>query len=370
MEPEGRWPGPRDRERPERELLHRRGFGTVNSQARKRLAQVTPAGAVTPWSVNVGQVSGFACPPRCKPTVYTIGFSTDGQTVFFGGHFGLVNGVTRNEVAAVPINERRDRAGLGSRRLRGRQLPDVHDAETARVYHLIITANKAYMCGGFWKVWHGTRRAYNVLVTNLTTGQPDPVYSAGNDGDTPGCALRGNVLYFGGHFNYVGKICSQNPGGGSTKCTVDNATTRHHVAAVDATTGAILPWDANANSNHGIWAIETGPNGQMAFMGYFTRIGGSKQQMIAKYSAVPSDLIRAQAGRTVGPPGPRVSSVDLAAARSPATSMMPGCSTSPPWSRGSTTSSARPSSTRRVPSSSWPAPARARRGRSRTGSPT
>ena len=49
--------------------------------------------------------------------------------------------------------------------------------------------------------------------------------------------------------------------------------------------GAILPWDANANSNHGIWAIEAGPNGQMAFMGYFTRIGGSKQQMIAKYSA-------------------------------------------------------------------------------------
>ena len=261
------------------------GFGMVNSQTRKRLAEVTPAGTVTSWSVNVAQVSGFACPPRCPPTVFTIDFSTDGQTVFFGGHFGLVNGVTRNEVAAVPIND-------GSTVLAWD--PDVYadsncatctTNETARVYHLIITANKAYMCGGFWKVWHGTKRAYNVLVTNLTTGQPDPVYAAGNDGDTPGCALRGNVLYFGGHFNYVGKICSQNSGGGATKCTVDNATTRHHVAAVDATTGAILAWDANANSNHGIWAIETGPNGQMAFMGYFTRIGGSKQQMIAKYSA-------------------------------------------------------------------------------------
>ena len=43
------------------------GFGTVNSQTRKRLAEVTPAGTVTSWSVNVAQVSGFACPPRCPP---------------------------------------------------------------------------------------------------------------------------------------------------------------------------------------------------------------------------------------------------------------------------------------------------------------
>ena len=53
----------------------------------------------------------------------------------------------------------------------------------------------------------------------------------------------------------------------------------------DATTGQILGWDANANSNHGIWSIQSGPNGQMAFTGYFTTIGGSKQQMIAKYLA-------------------------------------------------------------------------------------
>jgi hypothetical protein len=260
------------------------GFGTVGGQSRPRIAEVTPAGAVTSWRVNIGQVSGFACPPRCSPTVFTIDFSTDGDTVFFGGHFGLVNGIGRNEVAAVPITD-------GSTVLPWD--PDVYaDAncplcttnETARVYHLIVTANKAYMCGGFWKVWHGTRRAYNVLVTNLTTGEPDPVYSAGNDGDTPGCALRGGVLYFGGHFNYVGKICSQNPGGGATKCTADNATTRHHVAAVDATTGAVLAWDANANSNHGIWAIVNGPSGQLTFTGYFTRIGGSRQQMVAKYS--------------------------------------------------------------------------------------
>jgi len=260
------------------------GFGTVSGLTRNRLAEVTPSGSVTSWSVNVSQVTGFACPPRCPPVVFTIDFSSDGKTVYFGGHFGLVNGVPRNEVAAVPIADGSTVLAWDPDVYADANCPLCTTNETSRVYHLIITSTKAYMCGGFWKVYHGTRRAYNVLVTNLTTGEPDPVYSAGNDGDTPGCALRGNVLYFGGHFNYVGKICSQNPGGGATKCTVDNSTTRHHVAAVDATTGAVLAWDANANSNHGIWSIETGPNGQMAFTGYFTRIGGYKQQMIAKYS--------------------------------------------------------------------------------------
>jgi hypothetical protein len=260
------------------------GFGSVNGQPRSRLAEITPTGSVTSWTVNVSQVSGFACPPRCSPTVFTIAFSTDGNTVYFGGHFGLVNGVSRNEVAAVPITNGSTVLPWDPDVYADANCPTCTVAETSRVYHLIITSNKAYMCGGFWKVYHGTRRAYNVLVTNLTTGAPDPVYSGGDDGDTPGCTLRGSVLYLGGHFNYVGKICSQNPGAASTKCTVDNSTTRHHVAAVDATTGAILAWDASANSNHGVWSIENGPNGQMAFTGYFTRIGGSRQQMIAKYS--------------------------------------------------------------------------------------
>ncbi|MEO8476446.1 MAG: hypothetical protein ABI572_05260 [Actinomycetota bacterium] len=264
------------------------GFGSVNGQSRRRLAEITPSGSVTSWSVNVGQVSGFACPPRCQPTVFTIDFSDDGGTVFFGGHFGLVNGVSRNEVAAVSINNGSTLLPWDPDVYAPANCPDCQTNETSRVYHLIITSNKAYMCGGFWNVWNQSKRAFNILVTNLTTGQPDPTFAAGDDGDTPGCELRGGVLYFGGHFNYVGPICSPNPPAGrnATKCTADNGSiTRHHVAAVDATTGQLLGWNANANSNHGVWSIQSGPNGQMAFTGYFTTIGGSKQQMIAKYSA-------------------------------------------------------------------------------------
>jgi hypothetical protein len=261
------------------------GFGRIDGQQRKKIAEITPSGDVTPWKVTVGQVSGFACPPRCNPVVFTIDFSTDGQTVYFGGHFGLVNGETRREAAAVSIDN-------GS--IVRPWDPDIYaDAncnicttnETSRVYHMIITQDKAYMCGGFWKVWHGTRRGYNVLVTNLDDGKPDPVFAAGTDGDTTGCELRNDVLYVGGHFNYVGQKCSQNPIGGARKCDAENSTTRHHAAAFDARTGEVLPWDPTANSNHGIWSIVAGPNGRMAFTGRFTKMGKTNQQMIAKYSS-------------------------------------------------------------------------------------
>jgi hypothetical protein len=157
--------------------------------------------------------------------------------------------------------------------------------ETHRVYRVIITDTKAYMCGGFWKVWHQQKRAFNVLVTNLTDGSPDPVFAAADDGDTTGCELRGGVLYLGGHFNYVGAACSPNPPAGTStqKCTAANSDTRHHVAAVDATTGHLLSWKPSANSHNGVWAIMKGPK-TVAFAGHFTRFGGIDQEGIARYA--------------------------------------------------------------------------------------
>ena len=260
-------------------------FSKVNGSTRERLAQLDRTGQLTPWAPRVGQVGGTSCPPRCPPVVFSIDLSTDGQTVYFGGHFGSVNGVGRNEAAAVDAATGRSVRAWN---------PDIYAPtncstcipnETHRVYRVIITDTKAYMCGGFWKVWHEQERAFNVLVTNLTTGAPDPTFAAADDGDTTGCELRGNVLYLGGHFNYVGAACSPNPPPGinTQKCTADNATVRHHMAAVDATTGALLPWRPSANSNNGVWAIQKGPR-TVAFVGHFTRVGGVDQQGVAMYS--------------------------------------------------------------------------------------
>jgi hypothetical protein len=261
-------------------------FSTVNGETRQRLAQIDRKGALTPWAPTVGQVGGTTCPPRCSPVVFSIDLSTDGSTVYFGGHFGQVNGVSRNEAAAVDAATGKTLRPWNPDIYAPSNCPTCIPNETHRVYRVIITETKAYMCGGFWKVWHGQKRAFNVLVTNLTTGAPDPKFAAADDGDTTGCELRGGVLYLGGHFNYVGAACSPNPPPGinTQKCTADNSTVRHHVAAVDATTGDLLAWKPSANSHNGVWAIQKGPK-TVAFIGHFTRMGGVDQQGIALYSS-------------------------------------------------------------------------------------
>ena len=257
-------------------------FVTIDGRARRHIAEITTGGKLTGWAPRIGQISGFACPPRCPPNVLTIAFSVNGKLVYFGGHFGTVNGTPRDEVAAVRINDDRALRAWEPDPYADAHCPTCTTPETSRVYNLIVTKDKAFMCGGFWKVRHGTRNAYNVLVTNLTDGAPDPTFAAGDDGDTLGCALYQGVLYLGGHFDYAGAVCSQNPPGSSAKCTASNSTARQHVVAVDATTGDILPWNPAANSIHGIATIESGP-GVVTIGGYFTQIGGTVQQGIAMY---------------------------------------------------------------------------------------
>jgi hypothetical protein len=60
--------------------------------------------------------------------------------------------------------------------------------------------------------------------------------------------------------------------------------TRHHVAAFDTADNTLLPWNPDANSNHGLLAIANGGS-RVGFGGYFTRMGGTNQQGFALYQA-------------------------------------------------------------------------------------
>jgi len=267
-------------------------FGKINGSTRSRLAEITTAGAlVSTWKPNVAQYYGDTtlCPPRCNPVVFTIDFSTDGSTVYFGGHFGLVNGVQRNEAASVAIADPSSCAtaacvsAWNPSIFSPRNCPTCKQVETSRVYALHVTSTRAYTCGGYFRVNYTASQStaitrYNVTAFNLTDGTvlPRSTFDAEDDGDTPGCDLRNNVLYIGGHFNFVGKACP---------CTSTNSATRHHVAAVNATTGDVLAWNPGANSNHGVYTITADPNSaSVGFGGYFTTFGGTNQQGIAKYS--------------------------------------------------------------------------------------
>ena len=253
-------------------------FSRVAGVARTRLAEVTPASKVTAWAPRVGQVTGFACPPRCHPSVFTIRMSASGKTVYFGGHFGLVNDVSRNEAAAVPLANGGTTLAFNPNIYADANCPLCTTPETSRVYNIIPTATRIYTCGGYWKV-NGSLRSFNVSAFNPTSGALITGFRGQDDGDTPGCALRAGVLYIGGHFNVAGFNCQPNQ--------LQFCTTRHHVAALDATTGSVISsWNPGANSVHGLLAIANAP-GAVAFGGYFTRIGATNRQGIALYRSLP-----------------------------------------------------------------------------------
>lgn len=272
-------------------------FNTIGGVNRPKIAQLTMDGfVVAEWAPTIGQLSGYLCPPRCLPKVFTIAFgpSLDAvgdpvTAVFFGGHFGLVNGVSREQAAAVDIDDSSNVLPFNPNIYADEPCPGCTIVETHRLYNMVVYDSKIYMCGGFWTThagFGGTRqKAFNLLVTDMVNGWKDPTFAAGNDGDTPDCAILDGILYFGGHFSYVGAICSQNPppGTDTRKCRATNSTHRIHVAAVDATTGEVLDWDPGENSRNGVWSV--GRDGShVGFGGDFTEFAGVPQQGIALYS--------------------------------------------------------------------------------------
>lgn len=252
-------------------------FTRVARQQRTRIASFKPSGRLGTWAPRLGQITGFACPPRCHPVVFSIGFSSNHDSVFFGGHFGLVNGVARNEAAKVPIDSGKTTLAFNPNIYAAANCPTCTTVETSRVYNIIPTAGRVYTCGGYWKV-NGNQQSYNVSAFDPRTGKLQTGFRGEDDGDTVGCALRKGVMYVGGHFNVAGFGCT--PG------ALGNCTTRHHVAAFDAATGHLLSWNPGANSVHGLLVI-AGSEHAVGFGGYFTRIGGTGSQGIALYRHLP-----------------------------------------------------------------------------------
>jgi hypothetical protein len=253
-------------------------FTRVAGAGRSHLAAVTPAGRLTGWAPKLGQITGFACPPRCHPVVFSIRTSPNGKNVYFGGHFGLVNGVARNEAAEVPLAGGKTTLAFNPNIYSAANCPTCTVAETSRVYTIIPTPTRVYTCGGYWKV-NGALRSFNVSAFDPTTGELITGFRGQDDGDTPGCALHAGVLYIGGHFNLAGFGCQPD--------ALQNCATRHHVAGLDASSGRVITgWNPGANSVHGLLSIASAAHA-VAFGGYFTRMGGTNRQGLALYRSLP-----------------------------------------------------------------------------------
>jgi hypothetical protein len=259
------------------------GFTVVAGKGRKHLAEISPTGTVRGWHPAVTQVSGSPCPPRCSPFVASLAFSDDGLNLYFAGHFGLVNGVARNNAAEVDLATG---STLGWN-------PDVfgqgvgkNPNQANKVWDVELGADRAYICGDYWAL-DGFKQHPNLAAVDLAYGHVISQFQATTDGSTPACALHGGLLYVGGHYQRLG------PNTGwvfvpdqKATLTGPGSVKRNHLAAVDPMTGAADPWNPGANSILGVHTLQPG-SARLGVGGDFTRIGGVDQQGYGQLSDLP-----------------------------------------------------------------------------------
>jgi len=222
-------------------------FTAMAGKQRLRAAAVSPAtGALsTTWV------------PAASWAVNALVAVPGTTSIALGGEFATITGQARRYLAMV----NRDTAAV----LPWAPPPDCDDAANPCVIKsLAATSTLVYAAvsgpGGRVSAYHvstGVRR-----------------WSQYGDGDVQAVALVGGTIYGGGHFApQFGKV------GGV-------AATRNMLAAMDAATGAILPYHPVVAGSSGIWALLAEPSG-LRLGGIFTSVNGDST--IRGYATFPAE---------------------------------------------------------------------------------
>ena len=230
-------------------------FDTVNEQPRANLAALTTAtGDVTSWNPGASGSS--------TPLVDTLALSADDSTLYVGGSFGTLGGAGQIDAGAVSTSTG---ANTGWD-------PGFYSGGGG-VSAIAVGSSYVYVAGGFSEENYDTTPVY---VFGLDAFSPSGVTGAGtavpdwNSGITGGIttiAVSGSVLYVGGGFTTAGA-----------------SVTRDHVAAVDATTGALESWNPDANNDVNTLAIS--PDGGTVYLaGDFSEIGPTARSFAGAVSA-------------------------------------------------------------------------------------
>jgi hypothetical protein len=218
-------------------------FGSVGGQPRARLALVDGAtGEVDP---------GWA--PTADGLVRDLEPSPDGSRIYAGGEFKAISGQPRAHLVGL------DAAGTGAIAWRPLTSPN------GKVYDLAARSNSLYSAEGGGG---GEARSYDASTGAL-------VWRARGDGDVQAVAPLDGRLYIGGHFqNFSGQ-------------------SRPFLAALDASTGLLDPWNPTANAGDGLalGVFALTPDGSEATGtariyagGDFTRVSGLAHQHFARFS--------------------------------------------------------------------------------------
>lgn len=207
------------------------GFSRINGQPRQLAAAVKMDGTLMPWN---------PLPSGDRPVMVV----TAPGKVYIGGFFDRVGGEARMGVAALdPITAAVDMNFDG-------QLDGALDS-------LAVQGSRLYVGGRFSHV--GSVATGSLVALNATTGALDTGWNAGTLDGCPyvfSLAIYGNRLFAGGCFDSI--------------TTGAGTIARKYVAAFDTTTGAVdQNWDAHltggANMYGGVLAIA--PTANVVYLG-------------------------------------------------------------------------------------------------------
>jgi hypothetical protein len=208
--------------------------------------------------------SGLDWNPSADAPVQALVFG--GTTVYAGGSFTKIGGQSNGCVAALDAV-----SGIAAPwNLKPRIAQDPHlPLSNPCVYSLALSGTTLY-AGGHFDEFGGVSR--NSAAINVTTGMIAP-WSPNANNQVMTLATSGNVVYAGGFFSNIG------------------GENRSEIAALDTGTGNALTWNPNANGSLSPYAFcrvsSLAVNGTTIYAGgYFSSIGGRSCNYLAALDAV------------------------------------------------------------------------------------
>ena len=171
--------------------------------------------------------------------------------LIIGGSFDSLSGTSRNSIGSLDLTTGAVQAWK--------------PAYPFPVIDVAADGSAVYVAGG--------GDGGNFVAFDPSTGVVD--WRGGTNGNAQAITVTNGVVYVGGHFTtYCGARTGQE--------TCTKATGRKKLLAVDASTGALEPWNPGANSTLGVFALAAG-GGTVSAGGDFTQVGSAKQQGFAAF---------------------------------------------------------------------------------------
>jgi len=141
--------------------------------------------------------------------VRALALSPDGSTLYAGGSFTTVNGVTQKHVAALKVSDHSVVATFKG-------------AAAGTVRDLVARGSDLYVAGKITTVGGVAHRGVGAL--NAATGKADPAFAVQADNDVLGLALAGTRLILSGSFTHI------------------NGAVRNELASIDLSTNTLTSW--------------------------------------------------------------------------------------------------------------------------------